>query len=349
MTCPCALSLATPTALTAASGALARLGIIPGHGLQLEQLAAVTHVMFDKTGTLTHGNYQLHDAQALSDQPLAKGLAIAAAMECHSAHPIAKALVSKAETPIPQASNVTVHSGLGIQADVEGQTWWLGSLQWIQKHHRNDHVLNNALLSTDRDMTVVVLADNQGPKFIFTVTDSLRPDAWKLVRDLNQADIQTSICSGDHPQTVTAIADQIGIRQSQGNCLPADKLSVLNDHQRQGQHVAMIGDGINDAPVLAAAHVSFAMGSGVQAAKVNADYILLGEKLGAVYSAIRIARSTRRVIKQNLTWAVLYNLVAVPAAASGWLAPWMAAIGMSLSSLLVVANSLRCNRTDKPD
>ncbi len=349
VTCPCALSLATPAALTAASGALARLGIIPGHGLQLEHLAAVTHLMFDKTGTLTHGNYALHDARALGKEPLAKGLVIAAAMESHSLHPIAKALMREATSAIPKAENITLHSGQGIQADVEGQTWWLGSVQWTQQRYPDDPLLNDALLSTPREKTVVVLADDQAPKFIFTLIDSLRPDAANLVRNLHQANIQTSICSGDHLPTVTAIANQLGISDTHASCLPADKLSILKEHQRHGQQVAMLGDGINDAPVLAGAHVSFAMGCGVQAAKVSADFILLGEKLGAVYSAIMLARKTRRVIWQNLSWAVIYNLVAVPAAASGWLTPWMAAIGMSLSSLLVVANSLRCNHTDGPD
>jgi Cu2+-exporting ATPase len=220
---------------------------------------------------------------------------------------------------------------------------------WIKRRHAAGGRLIESALPAPHSDTLVVLADDQAPKFLFALGDELRPDARDLVRILDQAGISTSICSGDTTQTVATLARQVGISDYRADCLPADKLAVLETFQSASQNVAMIGDGVNDAPVLAKANVSFALGSGTQAARVNADFILLGESLPALYTAIVIARGTRRIIAQNLSWAVLYNLLAIPAAASGWLAPWMAAIGMSLSSLLVVANSLRAGWTERQD
>ncbi len=347
VTCPCALSLATPTALTAASGALVRHGIIPGQGLRLEQLAGVSHVMFDKTGTLTRGEFSLTQARTLADEPLAKGLAIAAAMENHCLHPIAKALLLAAGEPSLQATHVTLHAGEGLQAEVDGRHWWLGSVAWIKRRHPGATDWAERLRPAQSNDTLVVLADDLAPQFLFALGDEVRADAGSLVQTLNQAGIRTSVCSGDNRQTVLALARQVGIRDVHAEWLPGDKLAVLEALRRSGEHVAMIGDGVNDAPVLAGADVSFALGSGALAARVNADFILLGESLHGIAAAMAIARKTRRIIAQNLSWAVLYNLLAIPAAAAGWLAPWMAAIGMSLSSLLVVANSLRCGWTRK--
>ncbi len=162
---------------------------------------------------------------------------------------------------------------------------------------------------------------------------------------LQHAGITTSICSGDRPATVTAVAKILGITNLYAGCQPTDKLDILKTLQRRGEHVAMLGDGVNDAPILAGANISFALSGGAQAALANADYILLSDSLPMLYQAIVTARKARRIITQNLCWAVLYNLLAIPAAAAGLLSPWMAAIGMSLSSLLVVANSLRCRQT----
>jgi len=344
VTCPCALSLATPAALTAASGALARHGIIPAKGLRLEALAAINHVMFDKTGTLTSGAYRLHGARALGAEPVARGLGIAAAMEDQSMHPLAKALVRAAGGCVLTAHSVRIHAGEGLEAVVEGQHWWLGSVAWMKCRCKDTTGLETDCRGQQENDTVVVLADCQGPKFVFALGDEMRSDAPQLVCRLHQAGITTSVCSGDEPRAVAALAGQAGIREHRGGCAPADKLTVLEGLRNSGQRVAMVGDGVNDAPVLAGANVSFALGSGTQAARISADFILLGEHLPALYTAIVIARKTRRIITQNLGWALVYNLLAIPAAAAGWVPPWLAAIGMSLSSLLVVANSLRCGR-----
>ena len=335
VTCPCALSLATPVALTAATGRLAAGGLLATRAGVVEALARVTHVLFDKTGTLTHGVPRLvavHPLRPGADVRRAR--AVAAALERHSEHPIARALA--AEAGGPRARGVTATPGGGLAGEVEGRSYRLGSPAYTG--------CDAAGLPLEAGQTPVVLADEAGPLACFVLADRLRPDAARTVAALRGAGIQVRLLTGDQEGAARAVAAAAGIPEVEWGLTPAGKLERLRRLQGEGAVAAMVGDGVNDAPVLAAAQVSVAMGGGTPLAAASADMVLLGERLAPLPAALALARRSLRVIRQNLAWALAYNLAALPAAAAGWVAPWMAALGMSLSSLLVVANSLRLLR-----
>jgi Cu2+-exporting ATPase len=338
VTCPCALSLATPAAITAATGALTRLGVLTTRGHALETLARATHVIFDKTGTLTEGRLSLEEVELLGDRDRDTCVQLAAALEQASEHPIAHALCAVAER-LPAASGIIARPGLGIEGIVDGQRYRIGVVGYVSE-------LQN--LSGDERVAHtdgVVLGDTKGLLAHFTFVDHLREHAAESVQQLTRLGLEVELLSGDQPDTVRAVADELGIEQYRSRCRPQDKLDRIKQLQGQGAVVAMIGDGVNDAPVLAGAEVSLAMGSGTQLAHASADMVLLSEQLPHLVYAVRTSRRALRVIRQNLAWALVYNLVAVPLAAAGWIAPWMAAIGMSSSSLVVVLNALRLRST----
>ena len=337
VTCPCALSLATPTAVTAASGALTRLGLLTTRGHALETLAQTSHVLFDKTGTLTRGILQLSDVELLAPDRAdrARCLALAAAVESGSEHPVAKALC--AHTPqIPRVSELSAQPGQGIEGVIDGHHYRVGSPGYVAalSGHEAPELLANGA-------TQVLLGDREGPLARFELRDELRDDADLAIRRLRELGLEVEILSGDAAAAVERVADQLGIAHARSGMRPDDKLARVRELQAEGHCVAMIGDGVNDAPVLAGADVSIAMGQGAQLAHASADMVVLSERLTTLPEGFRKARSTRKVIKQNLTWAILYNFSAVPLAAAGLVAPWMAAIGMSFSSLVVVFNALR--------
>jgi Cu2+-exporting ATPase len=342
VTCPCALSLATPTALTAAAGAFTAAGLVPARGLAVEALARVDHVVFDKTGTLTTGCYVLRGQQVLcapGGQSPELLLRTAVALERHSEHPVAQALQQAVSGPVPSATAIEVSPGQGIAGMVAGQRWWLGEPGWAC---REAGVQLPATAPDDQDgATVVALAGGDGTLGLFRLGDELRPGAETLVATLKARGLGVSLLSGDRDEAVERVADALGIGEHQGGLLPQHKLDRLRAMAAAGRTTAMVGDGINDAPVLAGAAVSVAMGGGAQAARASADFILVTERLEALLDALDVAARTRRTVRDNLTWALAYNLLALPAAAAGLVAPWMAALGMSLSSLLVVGNSLR--------
>lgn len=345
VTCPCALSLATPTALTAAASSLSAIGLVPARGLALETLARVDHVVFDKTGTLTTGRYRLLDTAALREVPVESLLRTAAALERHSQHPIARALEAAAPGPLPTASEVHAESGCGISAMVHGRRYWLGTPQWVCAQAGT--ALPD-LAGLDRGgASVVLLAARGGAIGAFRLGDEIRDGARELVHALTARGIGVSMYSGDHGEAVHRVADALGIADRAGALLPGDKLARLRTLAARGRTTAMVGDGVNDAPVLAGAAVSVAMGGGAQAARASADFILINEQLPTLLEAFDLAIRTRRTIVQNMCWAIGYNLCALPAAAAGLVSPWMAAIGMSLSSLLVVGNSLRLSRPSR--
>jgi len=342
VTCPCALSLATPAALTAATGRLTRLGLLTTRGHALETLARATHVIFDKTGTLTSGRLRLVDTRRLAAHSVADCLRIAAALEAHSEHPIAQALRNAAGSFDSNAATAVVNTpGAGILGNVQNELWYLGTTAFIATQsglHADAAVLDE--LRRDGH-SVVLLADAQQIAAAFQLADTVRPGALSLVQAL-QADGKTvMLLSGDHAHAVQPIATALGIVAPRWEQSPADKLSAVQALQRDGAVVAMIGDGVNDAPVLAAAQVSIAMGGGTALAAASADMLLLSDHLEHLIDGLRIAHKTLRIIRENLVWAIAYNLIALPAAALGWVAPWMAAIGMSASSLFVVLNALR--------
>jgi Cu2+-exporting ATPase len=343
VTCPCALSLATPAAMTAATGQLTRLGLLTTRGHALETLARATHLVLDKTGTLTYGRLRLAAIETLGRMPEEACLAIAAGLETGSEHPVGRALreaSGETSAPVVRIQNTP---GQGVSGELDGQWYRLGTETFAR---------SASAVETDLDGDQagrVWLADDTGVLARFEFDDTVREDAAAAIVQLQDLGLRVCLLSGDGPLRVERVARSVGIAESSGGLLPEDKLARVRALQRDGGVVAMVGDGINDAPVLAAAQVSIAMGSGSQLAHASADMILLSERLAHLPQGVRTARKTLAVIRQNLIWALGYNALALPLAAAGWIQPWMAAIGMSLSSLLVVLNALRLKAVPAED
>jgi P-type Cu2+ transporter len=336
VTCPCALSIATPAALTAATGFLARRGLLVTRAGAIERLARVQRVIFDKTGTLTLGQLRITAVEPQGGFDAERALGIAAALEAVSEHPIARAF--SVAHPAGPASEVHVSPGLGIEGVVERQRWRLGRPDWAA-----------ALSSADSptitgDETAVCLAGESGVVAIFRLADRLRAGARQQISRLSDLGLRTEVASGDSADAVAPVVAAAGIGHWRAGMTPEDKLALLRQRQRAGETVAMVGDGVNDAPVLAGADVSIAMSGGTPLAQTSADMVLLGESLEPLGDGVAHARRTLRIVRQNLAWAAGYNLTALPLAATGLIAPWMAAIGMSASSLLVVLNAMRLSR-----
>ncbi|WP_275286458.1 heavy metal translocating P-type ATPase [Halomonas elongata] len=335
VTCPCALALATPTALTAAHGRLHRHGALLTRADTLETLTDIDRVIFDKTGTLTTGEMRLIDTRVLDGGDPRHLRAIAASLEAHSEHPIARAFRLYRLSEVT-ADDVTRQVGAGLEGRIEGTSWRLG---------RPDFAADPAPAPPD-DGPWLLLAEEGRPRAWFALDDRLRDDADATLTALHLAGIEVELLSGDTAPRVRALAERLDIADWRAAMSPEDKLDRLRVHQSHGRRVAMVGDGVNDVPVLAGADVAFAMNGATDLARTRADVILLTPRLQRVAEAIGIARATRRVIRQNLGWALLYNLLALPLAACGLVPPWLAAIGMSLSSLVVVGNALRLTRPE---
>ncbi len=344
VTCPCALSLATPAAVAIAVQRLAGEGVVVVRVRALEALAKVTVAAFDKTGTLTRGRPDYVAGHAMAGMSLKDCLAVAAALETNSEHPLSRAMVTAGGTTPVAASSPSVYPGGGIGGVVNGRQYHIG--------HR-DFIFAVTPAAESRcscppagpGETQVFLADRERVLAVFALRDAVRPEAEHAVRRLGELHVEPRIISGDRRDVATSVAESLEIPAAQvhAELVPARKLALVNQWQDAGRSILAIGDGVNDAPVLAGAHVSMAMGEGNPMAKTQADFIALAG-LANVTQAIVIARRTTSVIRQNLAWAILYNTFALPAAAAGWLAPWAAALGMSLSSLLVVLNALRLSR-----
>jgi Cu2+-exporting ATPase len=285
---------------------------------------------------------RLESVQLLGDRDRGSCLRLAAALEQASEHPIAHALCASVDSPAA-ASDIVATPGLGIEGSVDGQRYRIGVAAYVSE--LQGQARNQPVAAGDYP-DGVVLGDAQGLLAHFSFVDRLRARAAESVAQLQGLGLEVELLSGDRLETVQAVAQELGIARYSARCQPQDKLARINELQRQGAVVAMVGDGVNDAPVLAAAQVSLAMGSGTQLAHASADMVLLSEQLPHLAAAVRTSRRTLRVIRQNLGWALVYNLVAVPLAAGGWVAPWMAAIGMSSSSLVVVLNALRLRTMD---
>ncbi len=337
-TCPCALSLATPTALTTATGTLHKLGLLLTRGHVLEGLNQIDTVVFDKTGTLTEGRLTLTAIHPLGALDADACLALAAALENRSEHPIARAF---GRAPLPAESVETV-PGLGLVGSVDGRVLRIGQPSFVAEGYGNPPP------SIPGDMGQwLLLGDDHGPLAWLVLDDRLRDDAPALLDACRRRGWKTLLLSGDSSPMVGQIAAELGIDQAEGGMTPAAKLARLQALQAQGHRVLMLGDGVNDVPVLAAADISVAMGSATDLAKTSADAVLLSNRLGSLVQSFEVARRSRRIIIENLVWASLYNGLILPFAAIGWVTPLWAALGMSASSLLVVLNALRLTRLPK--
>lgn len=345
VTCPCALSLATPAALTAATGRLAAHGVLATRGDALETLARIRHMAFDKTGTLTEGRPELAGVHAVAASDPGEVLRLAAALERHSEHPLARAIVAAASNDSPPAREVHNTPGAGLEGTIGDERCAVGRPDFVHAFlERHGQTPAHPVPEPPPHATVTWLGSAQrGLLGVLFLRDRLRPGARHSMAALRRRGLQLWLLTGDRPEPAQALAAELGIDRDhvRAGCSPQDKLAELRRLQTAGTPVAMVGDGINDAPVLAGADVSLAMGSGAQLALASADLVLLRPRLGAVAETFDLARRTRRIIVQNLLWALGYNSLALPFAAAGWIHPWMAALGMSASSLVVVANALR--------
>ena len=335
-TCPCALSLATPTALTSATAHLTRSGILLRRGHVLDVLTRANRIVMDKTGTLTTGNISLVGVQPLAELGEDECLAIARALEAYSEHPIARAFRSKGadDAVLLAASGVTPVIGHGIEGRIAGKHYRIGSARWLGLSDKQNAAQGLA----------IYLADETRPLARFTLADTVRADAGALIQAFKAAGLQTTILTGDSSPQADTVARELGVDELVKGVTPDGKLAYLKAREAAGDISIMVGDGINDAPVLAGAHASFAMAGGTDLAKNSADAILLADDLSRLLTARTLALRTRRIIQENFAWSIGYNLLVLPLAASGWLPPYLAAAGMSLSSLIVVTNSMRLNR-----
>jgi len=345
VSCPCALSLATPTAISATLGRMQAAGLLVKQGGALEKMNQVTHVVFDKTGTLTLGKPQLERIVCDPGCSEAEALRLAASLERHSEHPLAEALVREAgEVDVDAASQIVNVAGGGISAVIDGMTYYIGSSEFVAAH--TEVAVPAAWLDAiaDEAVTAVVLARTDRVLAMYTFADRLRDDAHALIDELHRMHKTIVLMTGDRNASAARVAAATGISDYRAQMSPQDKMQAVQALQSGGARVLMVGDGINDAPVLSSADVSIAMGGASSLAKTSADIVLIGNHLRAVAQAIGMSARTQSVIRQNMIWALMYNFGAIPAAALGLVAPWLAAIGMSVSSLIVVLNAMRLTR-----
>ena len=327
ISCPCALSLAVPAALATAHGALAKIGVLSVRPDGLDRLARVTDVVFDKTGTLSDGKPVLQTVDHCTGIDAQSALRIAAALERDSSHPLASAFAHVEN--IPTASGVRAIAGQGVEGVINGVLWRIGTAPFAY---------------SGEDDGAVWLANTNGALARFAFVEQQRQDAVAALQALRAQGVTLHLASGDAPASVQRFAHAMGIANAHARQTPQAKLALVRGLQQQGRVVAMVGDGLNDAPVLAGADVSLAIGDGAALAQRAADLVLAGSTLRNVPATLAIARRTRRIIRQNLMWALGYNLLALPLAATGNVTPWLAALGMALSSLAVTANALRLTR-----
>lgn len=338
--CPCALGLATPTALMVGSGMGAERGILIRNGEALQRMKDIRAIVFDKTGTLTHGKPRLLKAVGIA-VPEQEALALALSLEAASEHPLARALVSAAREQglKPRAiSEFSNFSGRGVSAVLDSRTLWLGSRALLEEQG----ILGLEAITANSEFqhaTKVYLADAGGVLGVFYIADSVRPEAAAVVKSLKEMGIESVMLSGDNEETAAAIAAQCGITRIRARALPGDKARIIQELQAEFGAVAMVGDGINDAPALKQADIGIAMGQGTDIAIEAADITILRDKLELIPQAVELSVQTFRKIRQNLFWAFFYNLVAIPLAVFGALHPVLAEIAMASSSVTVVTNA----------
>ncbi|WP_372511072.1 copper-translocating P-type ATPase [Mycobacterium angelicum] len=344
--CPCALGLATPTAIIAGTGRGATMGILVKGGEVLEASKKVDTVVFDKTGTLTRGQMQLTDVVADQREEADLVLQIAAAVESGSEHPIGAAIVAGAREralKIPAATSFTSLAGHGVRAEVDGRAVLVGRRKLVDDHGLRlpEQLAATAAELEKQGRTAVFVGHDDQVVGVLAVADTIKDDAVDVVRQLHAMGLQVAMITGDNARTATAIAQQVGIDRVLAEVLPEDKVNEIRRLQGEGRLVAMVGDGVNDAPALVQADLGIAIGTGTDVAIEASDITLMSDRLDGVVRSLQLSRQTLRTIYQNLGWAFGYNTAAIPLAAFGLLNPVVAGAAMGLSSVSVVTNSLR--------
>ncbi|WP_226584028.1 heavy metal translocating P-type ATPase [Halobacillus litoralis] len=345
--CPCALGLATPTSIMVGTGKGAEQGILFKGGEYLEGTQSITTVLLDKTGTVTKGKPEVTDVVAFSDDE-EEWLADLIAAEKASEHPLAEAIVTygkEQNAALKEADHFEAIPGYGIYAEVEGRQVFVGTRKLMEREGFSYQTYEEAFSKLEHEgKTVMFIAVEQEIKGYIAVADTVKATSKQAVSDLKKLGIQVFMVTGDNERTAKAIAEQVGIDGVFAEVLPEEKAEKVKELQKQGQKVAMVGDGINDAPSLATADIGIAIGTGTDVAIETADITLIGGDLEHLSKAIQLSRKTMKNIRQNLFWALAYNTAGIPVAAIGLLAPWVAGAAMAFSSVSVVSNSLRLKR-----
>jgi len=345
--CPCALGLATPTAIMVGTGLGAKLGILIKNGEVLENTKQITDIVFDKTGTITTGKFSIKDEKLFNNnEKLFKEYVLS--VESKSEHPIAKALTDylKDYKILTTVTNFNNKSGFGVSAEIDGTNIIIGNRKLIE----SEKIKDTTILEEIKDLelsgnTVVIVAFNNIIAGYFSLSDTIKPNAKKIVSDLKRNGINTYLLTGDNLVAAELIGKELGISNIIANALPEDKINLIDKLQKEGKIVAMVGDGINDSPALTKANIGIAIGSGTDIAIESADIVIANNDLEKIISAIIISKKTISKIKQNLFWAFIYNIIGIPLAAFGLLNPMIGALAMSLSSVSVISNSLRLKFT----
>ena len=348
VTCPCALSLATPAAMLSAAGALAKGGVLLRRLQALQMLAKVDTVIFDKTGTLTEENFSVQRVTTREGVLPAQALAWAAGLAAHSLHPVARSLTqahanANIQNDQPVLANFQEFAGQGVQATLQEVAPESGLL-----HHKELRLGSAAfcgLPSTQQEVLHACLSDEAGWLATFEFSETLRSEAEPTLRALEKIGLHIRILSGDGQASVAQVAQRLGMRDAKGACSPEEKLRQVKLAQSLGHCVAMVGDGLNDGPVLAGADVSFALGQALPLAQSKADFVFMANDLKPLVATFQISRKTLQIVKQNLIWAGVYNFACVPLAMLGYLPAWLAGLGMACSSLGVVLNAMRLSKT----
>jgi len=330
-TCPCALSLATPASLSAAGIQLLKHGILTNNTGAITQLKTINNWFFDKTGTLTESELSIDKVHTFSDKQ--EYMSIANAMQNNSNHPISSAFNYQDDI---QFNDLQHLNGLGVFAKYNNQEWRMGSKKWM-----NSLNIDIPYINPNENNTLVYLACNKHIIAIFELKTQLRKGSSSLINSLKKQNINVNIISGDNKSAVQNCANELTINAYKSELLAEEKIDIISGVQNSGQKCVMVGDGVNDAPVLSQADVSISLKQGSYLAHSASDFILLGSSLDPLNQALKISKKTNVIIKQNISWSILYNLSVIPVAMMGLLEPWVAAIGMSLSSLIVVLNSRR--------
>ena len=346
VTCPCALSLATPAAMLATAGALAKGGVLLRRLQALQLLAKVDTVIFDKTGTLTEENFSVQRITTREGVRSEQALTWAAGLAANSLHPVSKSLLRahvKGQDPQPLVANLQEFAGQGVQATLHEVDPKSGVTR--HKELRLGSAAFCGLPSTQQEVLQACLSDEDGWLATFEFSEALRSEAEPTLLALEKMGLRIRILSGDGQASVTQVAQRLGIQDAKGTCSPEEKLRQVKLEQSLGHCVAMVGDGLNDGPVLAGADVSFALGQALPLAQSKADFVFMASDLTPLVATFQISRKTMQIVKQNLIWAGVYNFSCVPLAMLGYLPAWLAGLGMACSSLGVVLNAMRLSKT----